>query len=118
MARRNRLEGAHADRLPCTPEIDSRIRKRLPFKLTDAQDRVIADIVADLRRDHPMNRLLQGDVGSGKTAVAVYAALVAIANRRQVAVLAPTELLAQQHHRNISRLLQDSRVRHALWVGG
>ncbi len=103
--------------LRTTDEIDRRIRGRFGFPLTAAQDRVVRTIVEDLGRSHPMHRLLQGDVGSGKTAVALYAALLAVANRVQAAFLAPTELLAQQHHRTILRFLASSRVRHALLTG-
>ena len=107
---------AHA--LPCSPTVDERIRARFPFELTDAQDRAVADIVADIGRDRPMNRLLQGDVGSGKTVVALYAALAAVANRRQAAIMAPTEVLARQHYRKITEYLAGSKVRCELWVGG
>jgi ATP-dependent DNA helicase RecG len=72
----------------------------LPFKLTGAQQRVIADIAADCRSQHPMMRLVQGDVGSGKTVVSAYAALLALTAGYQVAVMAPTELLVEQHNRN------------------
>ena len=82
-------------------EIDDRVRERvksmLPFKPTAAQKRVIAEIAADMKEPRPMNRLLQGDVGSGKTIVAAEAAVIAIENGYQVAVLAPTEILATQH---------------------
>jgi len=82
-------------------EINERVRERvkrmLPFKPTGAQKRVITEIAADMRQPHPMNRLLQGDVGSGKTIVAAEAAVIAIENGYQVAVLAPTEILAAQH---------------------
>ena len=74
--------------------------KSLPFKLTGAQQRVIAEIAADCRSQHPMMRLVQGDVGSGKTIVSAYAALLALTAGYQVAVMAPTELLAEQHNRN------------------
>ncbi|MBZ5727712.1 MAG: ATP-dependent DNA helicase RecG [Acidobacteriia bacterium] len=81
--------------------IDDRVREKvkamLPFKPTAAQKRVIAEIAGDMREPHPMNRLLQGDVGSGKTIVAAEAAVIAIENGYQVAVLAPTEILATQH---------------------
>ena len=81
--------------------INDRVREQvkamLPFKPTEAQKRVIAEIAADMRSSHPMNRLLQGDVGSGKTIVAAEAAVIAIENGYQVAVLAPTEILASQH---------------------
>ena len=92
-------------------KMDERIRKRFPFVLTSGQDRAVAEIRSDLAKPEPMNRLLQADVGAGKTAVAVYAALAAIANRRQVALVAPTEVLAGQHHAKIQRYLQGSRVR-------
>ncbi len=76
--------------------------RSLPFKLTGAQQRVIAEIEADCRLQHPMMRLVQGDVGSGKTVVSAYAALLALTAGYQVAVMAPTELLAEQHFRNFS----------------
>ncbi len=81
--------------------IDHFIRS-LPFKLTGAQQRVIAEIEADCHSQHPMMRLVQGDVGSGKTVVSAYAALLALTAGYQVAVMAPTELLAEQHKRNFS----------------
>ena len=104
--------------MPVTPQIDRRIRARLPFALTAAQDRAVAEIAADLARQHPMNRLLQGDVGCGKTVVALYAALTAVAHRHQVAVMAPTEILATQHYHKITSYLAGSRVRLAMLVGG
>ena len=76
--------------------------RRLPFPLTGAQQRVIAEITENCRREHPMMRLVQGDVGSGKTVVAAYAALLAISSGYQTAVMAPTELLAEQHYLNFS----------------
>jgi ATP-dependent DNA helicase RecG len=97
--------------------IDQRIRARYPFELTGAQDRAIADITADIARDRPMNRLLQGDVGSGKTVVALYAALLAIARSKQAAIMAPTEILATQHYNKVRDYLAGSRVRIALLVG-
>ena len=109
--------GPKAKAMKYGAELDSRIRKRFPFILTPDQDEVVAEIVADMRSDRPMNRLLQGDVGSGKTAVAVYAALVAIANKMQVAIMAPTEILAEQHYNNICRYLKDSKVRIAMLTG-
>ncbi|MFM9014744.1 MAG: DEAD/DEAH box helicase, partial [Gemmatimonadota bacterium] len=77
---------------------------RLPFAITPDQSRAIDEIRADLARPAPMHRLLQGDVGSGKTAVALYAALLAIAHGHQAAIVAPTELLAEQHFRNVVAL--------------
>lgn len=91
--------------LRISSELDKRIRTRIPFKLTPSQEKVIAEIKQDLHDRHPMNRLLQGDVGSGKTIVAVYTLLAAIGNNAQVALMAPTEILAEQHFQTISRLL-------------
>jgi len=99
-------------------KIDKRIRRRFPFKLTNAQERVIAEIQEDMRAEEAMNRLLQGDVGSGKTVVALYAMLAAVANGFQSAIMAPTEILAVQHYQTISRHLAGSRVRLSLLVGG
>jgi ATP-dependent DNA helicase RecG len=107
---------AHA--LPCSEEVDRRIRARFPFPLTDGQSAAAGEIAADLARPVPMNRLLQGDVGCGKTVVALYAALTAVANHKQVAIMAPTELLARQHYRNIQQYLEGSQVNTALLVGG
>ena len=82
--------------------------KALPFQLTNAQSRVWQEIRNDLARPHPMNRLVQGDVGSGKTAVAFLAAAAVAANGMQVALMAPTELLAEQHARTLRRLVEGS----------
>lgn len=84
------------------------VRAILPFKPTGAQKRVLREIVTDMSGPRPMNRLLQGDVGSGKTIVAVQAAVVAIENGYQAALMAPTEILAEQHAKNIKQLLQSS----------
>ena len=99
-------------------QMDHRIRRRFPFLLTEDQDNVISEIVADMDRSEPMNRLLQGDVGSGKTVVALYAALLAVANKKQVAIMAPTEILAGQHFISIERYLKNSKVKGALMTGG
>ncbi len=82
------------------------IRKILPFRLTNAQRRVVREIAYDMERETPMNRLLQGDVGSGKTIVAVQAAIIALENGYQVAVMAPTEILAAQHLISFRKLLE------------
>jgi ATP-dependent DNA helicase RecG len=78
-----------------------RLRERLPFRLTAAQERVLGEIASDMATPHPMNRLVQGDVGSGKTIVALLAALGAIESGYQVALMAPTEILAEQHHATV-----------------
>lgn len=117
MSRRRLAAGPKAQPIVTTDEIDRRIRRRFPFALTAGQDRAVAEIRADVARSQPMNRLLQADVGAGKTAVAVYAALTTVANRRQVALIAPTEVLAAQHHAKINHYLEGSRVRIGYLVG-
>jgi ATP-dependent DNA helicase RecG len=94
-----------------------RIGSVLPFKLTDAQRSAVKDIFKDLKSDAPMNRLLQGDVGSGKTIVAVIAMLATMENGYQAALMAPTEILAEQHARNIKRLLAKAPYRIELLTG-
>ena len=89
----------------------------LPFTLTGAQRRAIDEIVADLGRGTPMNRLVQGDVGSGKTMVAAAAAYLAAGNHRQAALMAPTEILAEQHYHSLSKLLTPLGMRLALLTG-
>ena len=98
-------------RIVATEKISDRIKRRIPFELTKAQRRVISEIERDLAGPHYMNRLLQGDVGTGKTIVAFHAMLLAVAAGHQAAVLAPTEILAQQHYSVLSRLLEGSKVR-------
>jgi ATP-dependent DNA helicase RecG len=97
--------------------LDGRIRRRFPFSLTNAQQNSIWEIVRDLQSGRPMNRLLQGDVGSGKTVVAVYAMLMAVANQLQSAMLAPTEVLAEQHYLTLVNLMKDSAVKVELFTG-
>src|SRR5205085_12425617 len=86
--------------------------------LTPGQKTALAEIVKDMQRHEPMNRLLQGDVGAGKTIVALLAAIVAMENGLQVAFMAPTEILADQHYLTIRRLLDASRFRVASLTGG
>ncbi len=90
----------------------------LPFQLTGAQERVVGQVARDMGRPEPMNRLVQGDVGSGKTAVAVVAAALALQHGYQVAVMAPTEILAEQHAKTFRRLLEPLGGRVALITGG
>jgi len=111
---RDRLQ---APALRITAAVDSHILARLPFTLTTAQRRVIEEIRADLSSAVPMNRLLQGDVGAGKTAVALYAMLAAAASRFQSALLAPTEILAEQHAASILDMLRGSTLRIELLTG-
>lgn len=97
--------------------IDARIRERLPFTLTPSQDKVVKQIVGDISTSVPTNRLVQGDVGSGKTAVALYAMLMAVSSGHQAALMAPTELLAEQHFLSMSTMLAGSRVKVTLLTG-
>jgi ATP-dependent DNA helicase RecG len=116
--RRRTSEGEQKARsVVVTDDIRESARRVLPFRLTGDQKKVIAEIVEDMKRPQPMNRLLQGDVGSGKTIVALMAALVAMENGFQVAFMAPTEILAEQHFITIRRLLEASRFRLALLTG-
>lgn len=109
-----RLAAADAPPLSFPHHTLEGFRARLPFRLTAAQERVIADILADLRRPVPMSRLVQGDVGSGKTVVAAVAALAAVASGYQVALMAPTEILAEQHFRTFCRLFASTTGKDAV----
>ena len=97
--------------LPTSSKIDARITRLFPFELTAGQRQAIDEIAADMARPYPMNRLLQGDVGSGKTVVAMYAMLLAVAHGYQAALMAPTEILARQHLETLGRALAASKVR-------
>ena len=99
-------------------ELVSHFLARLPFPLTGAQQRVIDEIAADLAKPHPMHRLLQGDVGAGKTVVALSGLLTAVQGGFQGALMAPTEVLAEQHHQTIAALLGDLSVPDASRLGG
>jgi ATP-dependent DNA helicase RecG len=116
-----RRHATSAELKPFVPTVDDRIRasaaKVLPFKLTPGQRQSVKEIVDDMRQPQPMHRLLQGDVGAGKTIVALLAAIVAMENGLQVAFMAPTEILAAQHYSNIARLLSQSRFRVDLLTG-
>src|SRR5438552_2026651 len=103
--------------LAISSKIDARITRLFPFELTAAQRRAIDEIAADMGRPFPMNRLLQGEVGSGKTVVAMYAMLLAVAHGHQAALMAPTEILARQHLQTLSTALAASKVRLALLTG-
>lgn len=103
-----------APRLEASDELLRAIEGRLPFEMTAAQRRVTTEIAADLARPFPMNRLLQGDVGSGKTAVALHAMLIAQAAGKQAALMAPTSLLAEQHHQAIEQMLAGTGIRVGL----
>lgn len=103
--------------LPVTSKIDARIRRLFSFSLTPGQDRAVAEISADLASGHTMHRLLQADVGAGKTAVAIYALLTTVAAGFQGVLMAPTEVLALQHWETLERCLEHSRVERLLLTG-
>ena len=104
-------------KMPAVGDAFNACYNALPYELTGAQKRVIREIREDMRSGHQMNRLLQGDVGSGKTMVAVLSALIAVGNGYQACMMAPTEVLAQQHYANVSKYLKPTGVRCALLTG-
>jgi ATP-dependent DNA helicase RecG len=116
-----RRRNASADHKPVVPRVDDRVRAAaravLPFTLTAGQREALKEIVDDMVRPAPMHRLLQGDVGAGKTVVALLAAVVAMENRLQVALMAPTEILAEQHAVTIGRMLEGTPYRVGLLTG-
>ena len=117
MRRRKLTTDLHSPPLEANAMIDARIVNRFPFELTGDQKTVIGEISRDMARQFPMNRLLQGDVGSGKTVVAVYAMMLAVANGHQAALMAPTEVLARQHYQTLKETLSESRVSVGLLCG-
>ena len=112
-----RSHGEVGIRMPKVGDAFNACYDSLPFDLTDAQKRVIKEIRSDMMSGHQMNRLLQGDVGSGKTMVAVLSCLIAYGNGYQSCIMAPTEVLARQHYANVSRYLQNTGVRAAILTG-
>ncbi len=117
LRRAQTASSSEAPVLSRTDEIDARIRARFPFALTGAQDRAIDEIARDLASSRPASRLIQGDVGSGKTVVALYAMLLAVASGHQAALMAPTEILAEQHFATLSGMLAGSRTAIELLTG-
>ena len=118
LRRENIRRSGGAAKIPVSDKVDEHIRRLFDFKFTPDQDAVIKDVRSDLGESAPMNRLLQGDVGSGKTAVAIYVMLSAVAAGFQAALMAPTEILAEQHYRTLSALLEKARVKFELLTGG
>jgi ATP-dependent DNA helicase RecG len=116
ISKRRRSGGRAGPILRLDQRLDARIRRRFPFALTGGQNSAIQVIAKDLQSGRPMHRLLQGDVGSGKTVVAVYAMLMAVANKLQASLLAPTEVLAEQHYLTLLNLLRDSAVKIELFT--
>ena len=115
--RRQEALGRPAPKLDGDGEVRRAVRERLPFTLTDEQERVADEIARDMRRDRPMRRLLQGEVGSGKTVVAALAMCQAVEAGRQAALLVPTETLAEQHLRTLDELLAPTGLSPVLMTG-
>lgn len=112
-----RRAGARENPYPITKDCTTEFAKLLPFTMTGAQQRAIRDAMRDMQGAHPMNRLIQGDVGSGKTAVAAALCYNVIQNGLQAALMAPTEILATQHYESLSALLSPAGIRVALITG-
>jgi len=117
LMQRYKLDQEKAPCINTDVELIKKFINTLPFKLTDAQKKCTWQILKDLERPRPMSRLLQGDVGSGKTMVAIIAALNSVKQGYQVAFMAPTEILAKQHFQEVSKLLQPLKIRIALLTG-
>jgi ATP-dependent DNA helicase RecG len=103
--------------LPTLPDIEIQIKAMLPFELTNAQTRVISEIFSDMACSKPMMRLVQGDVGSGKTIVAILASIMAVKNGKQVVVMAPTEILAEQHYFTFNKICSVLSIKVGLYTG-
>ena len=115
-----RAQVSAAERAPemeIDSRVDARIKNYFPYQLTGAQEFAIKEIASDMSRLTPMNRMLHGDVGCGKTAVAVYALMLAVACGHQGVLMAPTETLARQHYRNLQTMLAQTRVKVGLLTG-
>lgn len=117
LKRGKRMKETKGESITIDRAVKERIASVLPFKLTEAQRRVVKEIFKDLQSNAPMNRLLQGDVGSGKTIVALIAMLATMESGHQTALMAPTEILAEQHARNVKRLLAKTPYRVELLTG-
>ncbi len=115
--RRRREQAGDKAKVVITDAIRARVRQVLPFPMTQAQKRVIREIVTDMTGSRPMSRLLQGDVGSGKTILALQALIIAVENGWQAALMAPTEILVEQHHRSLTRWLAGMPYRLAALTG-
>ncbi|MBQ3551955.1 MAG: ATP-dependent DNA helicase RecG [Clostridia bacterium] len=105
--RQNALRGSHGISFSISSELIAEFKQNLSFKLTSAQERVMEEIASDMMKLEPMNRLVQGDVGSGKTIVAIFAMYAAVKNGYQAVIMAPTDMLAQQHYVQLKRFFGD-----------
>ncbi|MBU4305544.1 MAG: ATP-dependent DNA helicase RecG [Candidatus Omnitrophica bacterium] len=118
LKRRDIKESAKGIKFNISAGLLGRFKSRLPFTLTASQQKVVAEIEADMASQKPMNRLLQGDVGSGKTIVSIWAMVICVQNGFQAALMAPTEILAEQHHRTIKAMLEPLGVRVGVLTSG
>ncbi len=116
-AKKVSFQREQGQKLVPTNKVSSVIYKNLPFQLTNAQKNSIAEIQRDLQQTYPMHRLVQGDVGSGKTVVSFLAAAIAVENKTQVCLMVPTEILAEQHFKNAQKIFDQSGCRIALLSG-
>lgn len=117
LRRLERVKEPKGELIEITDRVREAVRRILPFTPTGAQKRAVKEIVGDMTGEEPMNRLLQGDVGSGKTIVAVQAMVISVENGYQAALMAPTEILAEQHARNFKKWLAETRYRVELLLG-
>ncbi|HPD18693.1 MAG TPA: DEAD/DEAH box helicase, partial [Candidatus Goldiibacteriota bacterium] len=116
--KRKQIKESKAQRLNVNGELYNKILNNLPFRLTSAQERTLNEIKRDLVSGEPMNRLIQGDVGSGKTIVALLTCAIAADSGLQSAIMAPTEILAMQHMKNVSEFVKDTKIRTGLLISG
>ena len=115
---KSQLAQEKSESIPVDQDFLSKLLAELPFVLTESQKEVLREVLSDIQRSRPMNRLLQGDVGSGKTVIAAIAAILAAKNGQQTAILAPTEVLAQQHYRTITKLFKGFEKEIEILTGG
>jgi ATP-dependent DNA helicase RecG len=114
---RKKIDATHGISFEPDGELAEKFKKKLPFSFTKAQDNVLKEILADMKDSRVMNRMLQGDVGCGKTIVALYAMVTAVQNGYQAAIMAPTEILAGQHYKKISSIVDDIGIEVLLLIG-
>jgi len=117
LKKKKEIKKEEAQIVPINEELLTRVKKTLPFELTHAQKKTLAEILKDMEKPSPMNRLLQGDVGSGKTAVAALASINAVKAKAQVVLMAPTEILTKQHFKTFFQMLKDFNLNVGLLTG-
>ncbi|MDD4531516.1 MAG: ATP-dependent DNA helicase RecG [Candidatus Pacebacteria bacterium] len=117
LKKKNEIKKESAQTIPINEELLERVKKTLPFELTRAQKKTLSEILKDMEKPSPMNRLLQGDVGSGKTAVAALASINAVKAKAQVVLMAPTEILTKQHFKTFFQMLKSFNLNVGLLTG-